>query len=234
MKKSDMQPDFSVIIPVFNGEAFIQEALESVFADTWKSFEVIVVDDGSSDGTASLVKEFHDVRYHFQHNQGVAVARNTGIGLARGRYIAFLDSDDIWLPGRFEHSFRMLEEDTQVQYLLGDMLIFLEKGVERPSRIMPEWLEGPVPGAATCVLTARRECFEKVGLFNAAYLRGEDTEWLFRANEMKVKKAHVAQPVIRRRIHPGGLTASAPSGTNRENVFKMIRAGLHRKKDQQK
>lgn len=231
MKKPARPPDFSVVIPVYNGEKYMREALESVYSDTWDSFEVIVVDDGSSDGSAGIVSQFQDVRYHFQQNQGVAVARNTGIGLARGRYIAFLDSDDIWLADRFEDSFRMLEAEPDVGYLLGDMLMFLEEGMERPATIKPEWLEGPMPGASTGVMTVRRNCFAKVGLFNPLYRRGEDTEWLFRANKLQVGKARLKKPVIRRRIHPGGLTVTAPSGTNRENVFKMIREGLHRKKD---
>jgi len=231
MNKSSGTPEFSVIIPVYNGEKYLREALESVLADPWESFELIVVDDGSSDGTAAVVRDFPGVRYHFQENQGVAVARNTGIGLARGRYIAFLDSDDIWLPGRFIESFRKMEEDPEVQYLLGEMIMFLEKGMERPPLIRPEWLGKPVTGAATGVMTARRDCFSRVGLFNPGYRKGEDTEWLHRANGMQVKKAHLARPVIRRRIHPGSLTFRATAGSNRENVFKMIREGLERKKN---
>src|SRR5262245_19101881 len=96
-------PNVSVIIPAYNAEAFIADTIRSVLAQTYQDFEVIVVDDGSRDGTAKALQPFESrVRLHTQANAGVATARNTGVGLATGTFIAFLDADDLWLPHKLE------------------------------------------------------------------------------------------------------------------------------------
>src|SRR3982751_2380169 len=91
-------PLVSVIIPVHNGAKYLRAALESVLAQTYSPFEVIVVDDGSVDDSGVIAQSFNDVRYIHQANQGVAAARNHGIEAARGDFFAFLDQDDLWTP----------------------------------------------------------------------------------------------------------------------------------------
>ncbi len=92
-------PAISVIIPSYNYAHLILESLQSVFAQTYHDYEIIVVDDGSTDNTWDVLKPFADrITYHRQENQGLAVARNTGLRLARGKYITYLDADDIWYP----------------------------------------------------------------------------------------------------------------------------------------
>ena len=106
-------PEVSIIIPAYNHADLLGEALESVFAQTYRNFEIIVVDDGSTDDTASLLKPLSEqgvIRYIYQQKQGVSAARNRGIVEANGRYIAFLDSDDLFEPDKLE---------IQVNYLLG-------------------------------------------------------------------------------------------------------------------
>lgn len=88
----------SVIIPAYNGEKFISETIQSIIAQDYHPIECIVVDDGSTDGTANIVKSFNSVRYVNKKNSGVASARNTGMKIAQGKYIAFLDHDDVFLP----------------------------------------------------------------------------------------------------------------------------------------
>src|SRR5436190_1570422 len=96
-------PQVSVIVPAFNAGRTISAALASVFAQTYRDFEVIVVDDGSTDDTAARIAEWGDrVLYVRQPNGGPARARNTGIGRSRGRLVAFLDADDVWLPEKLE------------------------------------------------------------------------------------------------------------------------------------
>jgi len=95
-------PEVSVIIPTHNRCELVREAIASVCAQTHRDFELIVVDDGSDDGTRELVREFPTVRYTFQENRGVSAARNRGVTLSRGRLLAFLDSDDFWQPRKLE------------------------------------------------------------------------------------------------------------------------------------
>lgn len=99
----------SVIIPAYNAEDFIEEALESVLAQTWRDVEVIVVDDGSTDGTSEIATSFEHVKYIYQSNKGPAAARNVGLSLAKGEYIAFLDADDVWCPEMLTSCLQILE-----------------------------------------------------------------------------------------------------------------------------
>jgi glycosyltransferase involved in cell wall biosynthesis len=109
-------PIVSVVIPVYNGERYLAQAIQSVLEQTYKNFELIVVDDGSTDGSAATAKSFEDarLRYHYQKNGGASKARNTGIELARGGLIAFLDSDDVWLPQKLEKQIAYLEAHNEI------------------------------------------------------------------------------------------------------------------------
>ena len=99
MNSERSAPYFSVIIPTFNRSGFIKSAIDSVLGQTYEDFELIVVDDGSDDGTDKLIKEYTDkrIKYFYQENKGVSLARNKGIEESSGKYIAFLDSYDQWL-----------------------------------------------------------------------------------------------------------------------------------------
>src|SRR5215203_2066024 len=97
--ESSALPTVSVVIPVFNGERFIAEAIQSVLDQTFRDFEMIVVDDGSTDATERIVRQFSgSLSYHRQENSGVGVARNLGVECSKGEWIAFLDADDVWYP----------------------------------------------------------------------------------------------------------------------------------------
>src|SRR5438552_12366709 len=96
-QKMRLMPRVSVIIPVFNGERYIRQTIESVLAQTYQDFELLVIDDGSTDGTAEAVKEYEkNLRYVRQGNGGASKARNQGIRLSQGEYLAFQDADDLW------------------------------------------------------------------------------------------------------------------------------------------
>ena len=120
-----LQPDMlvSVVIPLFNACDVIGETLASVFSQTWKACEVIVVDDGSTDQSKDVVASFGSkVRYIWQENQGVAAARNHGIQASRGKYIAFLDHDDLWDPTKLEKQVRVLEERDDIGLVISDVV----------------------------------------------------------------------------------------------------------------
>src|SRR5262249_46275201 len=94
-------PKVSVVMPVYNGERFLRESLESVFAQTFQDFEMLCVDDGSTDRSASILQQYGPrIRVVRQENAGQSAARNAGVALAQGRYIAFLDQDDLWYPSK--------------------------------------------------------------------------------------------------------------------------------------
>lgn len=107
-----MNAFFSIIIPLYNKELFIEETLKSVFKQSFKDYEILVIDDGSTDASISKIKAFEDARIQIIHqkNQGAAAARNTGIALAKTDYIVFLDADDIWLPNHLEEFKKLLDD----------------------------------------------------------------------------------------------------------------------------
>ncbi len=119
---------YSVIIPTFNRECYVVEAIESVLQQGYDDIEIIVVDDGSTDQTAHAITRFGDkVRYYFQDNKGPASARNTGIMHAKGNLIAFLDSDDIWLPGKIQKELDLFQQYPDVDMIAGNAESYREE-----------------------------------------------------------------------------------------------------------
>ena len=132
----------SVIIPAFNAEAFLGEALESVFCQTRRVHEIIVVDDGSSDGTAQVVERFdrQKVSYLRQANKGVSAARNLGIDRATGNWLAFLDADDVWLPRKIERVEPVCLGTSQPALVFSDYYTFgEEEALHCPSQSLLNW-----------------------------------------------------------------------------------------------
>ncbi|MCK4819314.1 glycosyltransferase family 2 protein, partial [bacterium] len=108
-------PNVSVIIPTCNRAEYITQAIDSVLAQTYTDYEIIVVDDGSTDNTKEVMEPYMDrIRYIYQENAGVSAARNTGIKAAKGDWVAFLDSDDEWLPGKLAVQIRAVERHPQL------------------------------------------------------------------------------------------------------------------------
>src|SRR4030067_1245470 len=127
-------PQISVIIPCFNSGKYLRECLDSVLSQTSQDFEVIVVDDGSTDDTPSIIKSYGSrVRLIRQDNKGPSSARNAGIKIAQGNYIAFQDADDVWLPRKLELQYRFLQENPPYLWVYSDMSTFNDKQVLQES-----------------------------------------------------------------------------------------------------
>ncbi len=124
------KPLVSIIIPAYNAQDYLEETLESVFQQTWENIETIVVDDGSTDNTADIIKKYEPrVRYIYQKNSGgCAVPRNTGIAQAQGAYLAFLDADDLLPSDRIEQQVHFLEKLPEVGLVFSDYVNFDETG----------------------------------------------------------------------------------------------------------
>src|SRR5918996_212462 len=123
-----MSSKVSVVIPTYNYGRYLPEAVESVLHQTFPDLEVIVVDDGSTDDTRELIGRFGDkVCYIYQRNQGLPAARNTGIRAARGEYVGFLDSDDLWLPGKLALQVPRLDSRQAVGLVYADALFFSDE-----------------------------------------------------------------------------------------------------------
>ncbi len=183
----------SVIIPTYNCPGFLTAAIESVLAQTYTELEVVVVDDGSTDNTAEVVRGFESrVRYVYQDNAGTAAARNTGIKAARGEVIAFLDHDDLWLPEKLELQLPMLREDKSIGMVFCGRQFFNTYTNEVTSTHPAEagLQVHDFLGHTTIALQSAivpRSIFNSVGLFDEQLLGTDDWEMCIRiAKEHRV------------------------------------------------
>lgn len=227
-------PLVSVIIPVCNGERYVAHAVESVFKQDYRPFEVILVDDGSTDKTAKIIGKYDNVQYIYQSNKGVSSARNKGIAASRGEILAFLDSDDFWPPNRLTVTIRYLDRHPEVGYVLGRQMTFVESGcaVAVPAWVKAEWLAEPQDASNTGVLVVRRVTFDRIGLFNKDYKGGEDTEWLVRASEVGVPMARLPEVVLHRRIHGGNLSVQMIQ-MRKNNLMRIARESIRRQQERE-
>jgi len=199
-------PEVSIIIPTHNRAELLPRAIATVLNQTFQDFEIIVVDDASEDNTQDIMKNFADQRIRYirhEINKGVATARNTGILNSQGRYIAFLDDDDEWLPGKLEKQFELLEKSPIVGVAYTGSF-----AIEASSRKILNQLSPREKGnifdkiciqksiAPTSTFFLRKECFEKVGLFDASLDFGEDFDmWLRISKEFRFE--YIEEPLVR-------------------------------------
>ena len=219
-------PVVSVVIPVYNGERFLAEALGSVFAQDYQPLEVVVVDDGSTDGSARLAWGFAGVVYAHQANAGPAAAHNRGARLARGDFLAFLDADDVWAPDKLTRQVGHLGSHPELLFVVGLFRYFLEPGHALPPGFNPGLLGRDLVGRITGTLVARREAFEQVGLFNPDSRVAEDVDWFARAKDLGVPMAVVPHVVLHKRIHDRNLSAAA--AVNTRELLKALRGSVRR------
>lgn len=204
----------TAVIPVYNGERYVIDAITSVLGQTVRPIECIVVDDGSTDSTAALVAGFGDqVTYLRQPNSGVSVARNHGASHASGELIAFLDHDDLWLPDKLE---RQLAEHDRIGrgMVLCGVQVIDQHGVvqsERSMRLGPEFLRGVLTFDGTDVISCSstglidRETFDKLGGFDPALGMSADLDLLIRAL-LHSDLGYVDEPLVRYRWHDTNMS----------------------------
>jgi glycosyltransferase involved in cell wall biosynthesis len=179
-------PKVSVVIPTYNRERLIARAVESVLAQTFKDYEIILIDDGSTDQTKEILRSFEGrIRYIYQTNAGISGARNRGIQESSGEYIAFLDSDDTWLPEKLAEQVRILDTRPEIGIVYARMPIINEAGKQIGLKPQAESgknfdelirLWGDLP---TSTVMVRKACFEKAGLFDTTLPPMEDIDmWI--------------------------------------------------------
>lgn len=204
-------PTFSVVIPAFNGELFLLDALRSVLSQTAPPIEIIVVDDGSTDGTRDVVRLVHStvpIRYQRQDNQGPSVARNLGVSMACGDWIAFLDADDVWHPENLAVLAAYIQAHPEVALFSSEMDYIDENGNERlPIDLQDElallMLNRPTPILPSTV-TIKRDVFVEAGGFNPKLRTHEDAE-LFARIAASYSIHSIDRHLVKYRYHPRQL-----------------------------
>lgn len=221
----------SVILPAHNAASFIDEALHSVETQSLSPHEIIIIDDASDDETASVVRSHPKTIYHCQARGGAAAARNTGVQIATGEWIAFLDADDVWLPDKLSLQANFLENNTKIDMVFGHIIEFVSPDltVEESRLLRPR--QDPLTGPSSISLLMRRDDFLRTGGFSTDLKLGEFIDWFDRAMHFGLKAHIIHQTVARRRLHK-----SNQGRTNREHLsqFALIaKRALDRKRKNQ-
>lgn len=209
----------SVIIPSYNRAHLIGETIESVLRQTLSDFELIVVDDGSTDNTAEVVRAYDGpIRYVFQNNQGRSRARNAGYHLSQGEYVCFLDSDDVLAPPMLERLAALLDSDDKLGFAYSDYQFVDQSGAPLPK---PEVFRAhPLQRGnifrhllyfdfiPPSTVLARRSSFEEAGLFEPSLEPAEDLDWLLRMSR-RYATDYIVEPLCRFRKHEGSTSTTA-------------------------
>ncbi|MBK9546706.1 MAG: glycosyltransferase family 2 protein [Dehalococcoidia bacterium] len=220
-----MNPLVSVIIPVHNGAHFLPDSLASVFAQAYRPIEVIVADDGSTDGSAEVAESFPGVRCLRLEKGGVSRARNLAVAASAGEWLAFLDADDRWFPRK------LTEQVALGEACPGRGACALSRDPPLLRR-HPRWFHGPTDGSAVTAYEpsawlVRRAVFERVGGFDEARSLGEDTQWLSRAWDLGISHLVAEEIGLERHIHGANATGLIQ---NRRVVFDILRESVERKR----
>lgn len=222
-------PSVSVVVPVRNGRKFLRQGLESVFGQTLPPDEVIVVDDGSTDGCAEIARAF-SARVISNNGCGASAARNTGIAASRGGIIAFLDHDDLWEPAKLERQIALMVEQPRLSYTWCRTTILVEPGTERAAWVRDEFLTPPGIGSANASsLAMRRLAFDQVGGFNTDLIVAEDIEWIMRARDAGVSGGRVEEALVRYRRH-GSNTSDARRASGPPVYLSVLRSSIARRR----
>lgn len=225
-------PDVSVVMPVFNGAEYIREAIESLLGQTMTNFELIVVNDGSTDDSAAIVASYNDPRIRLIDravNLGLTITRNEGVSAARGEFIAMLDCDDVALPARLEKQLAYMQHHPECG-LLGSWFYLIDQNgqVEREQRVVFESAQIPVNllfhnvfGQSTVML--RRSLLPE-GPYREEFPPAEDYDlWVRLADRHSV--ANLPETLVKYRIHPGGVSWKKAE-TAEKSVKKILRSQL--------
>ncbi len=208
----------SVIMPAFNSEQYISDAIDSVLQQTYQNFELIVVNDGSTDRTEDILKKIsNSIHLISQSNQGAASARNKGIMAAQGEYISFLDSDDIWFKDTLKLQHEYLTSHLYFGLVYGKRQVFDCKGNLDKNWMIKYGFSQPegyifqdlILSASILLSTVmvRRKVLDKVGLFDKSLPLGEDYDlWLSISTKYKI--GYIPDDLVKYRRHPKSLTAS--------------------------
>jgi glycosyltransferase involved in cell wall biosynthesis len=201
-------PLISVVIPAYNGEAFLGQAIESALGQTWARTEVIVVDDGSTDSSAEIAGSY-PVELVRQDNRGVAAARNRGVDQAGGELLSFLDQDDMLRPEKLERQLGVLLARPDAGVCACQMRIFLEPGCPVPRWLDPDLLDREVLTQQIGTVLVWRRVFDQVGRFDTGYRWGNDTDWFMRVREAAVPIARLNEALLLYRVHDGNESQRA-------------------------
>ena len=220
-------PNVSVIIHTYNNEKFIGETIESVLNQTYKDYEIIVVDDGSVDGTRDVLMPYmQKIRYHYKENGGIASAKNAGISLSETEFVAFLDHDDLWVPDKLQLQMEHFNENPQIGLVYAKYTSFRD-GKElrtKPEKGYSGWIFKELLAKSfiqTSTVVVKRECLDAVGPYDETFFLGDEYDMFLRIAR-KFQCGFVDKGLTRYRVHD-------TNASNNDFLFDNENLGVYKK-----
>ena len=209
----------TVVIPMRNAHRWVGEAIASVLVQGHRELDVVVVDDSSSDDSLTLARAVDDprVRVLSQARGGAAAARNRGVAASRAPYLAFLDSDDRWMPGKLALQMEALERREEIEIVFGHSCEIGEEG----EPVLPA---APRPAYSPCSMLIRRHAFDRVGGFETGLRVGEFIDWFARAEDAGLRHQMLPEVVMERRVHRENSTRSDEARADYARVVRNVAA----------
>ena len=202
MVRMGTSPLVSVIIPAYNGERYLLDAIESVLGQSYHPIEILVVDDGSTDSTAQTAKSYFDrIRYLRQENLGAGAARNHGVRESQGEYLAFLDADDLWAPEKLKSQISVLRQDKPPSMVFGHVKQFVSPELSEDDKAKIAIPAEVMRGFHIGTMVINRQTFDEIGWFSEDLEVGEFIDWFARAKDKGCQFQLLSDVVMHRRIH---------------------------------
>lgn len=222
-------PLVSVMMVVFNGGPYLREAIDSVLAQSYEPVELIVVDDGSDDGSGQVAQSYLPrLRYVFQDRAGIGAARNRAVELATGEYLTFLDADDRFVPDALARQVDVLQSDPELDMVFAHVTEFVSPDLDEVERANLRTPASRIPGRLPTTMLCRREAFLRVGGFATDIRMGVTLDWSARAIEQGLRSLMLPDVLFERRLHAqnNGLRER----DSRTHYVRVLKASLDRRR----
>jgi glycosyltransferase involved in cell wall biosynthesis len=217
----------SIVVPVFNGEKFLAECLESLLAQDHPEIEVLVVDDGSTDGSAHIAGRYPEVRALARAHEGLGATRNAGVAAATGPLVGFCDADDLWKPNKASAQVAYLDAHPDVDLVLCRQDTIFEDGAEHPDWLIPDQAHGDLDGVSPTSALVRKAVFDRVR-FRTDMDAGADFNFLVRARAAGFRVELLHDSLRIRRIHGDNMTDR--EGPAFDQMFATVREHLRKRR----
>lgn len=220
--------NISVIIPTYNHGKYISEAIDSVLSQICEPFEIIVIDDGSTDNTTEIIKPYLSrIQYLQQKNGGISSARNTGIQQAKGNYLAFLDADDKWSHDKLQRQIQAMQKNPELDMVFGHVQQFYCPQISMEAKAKIKCPDAIIPAIIPPAMLIKASSFHRVGYFDLQWTTGEFIDWYIKAQAAGLKGIVLNDLILYRRIHDGH--ANVRQRRNYQDYLHILRKKLHAK-----
>jgi glycosyltransferase involved in cell wall biosynthesis len=222
-------PLISVMMTVYNGAPYLAEAIESVLGQTYRPVELIVVDDGSDDGSGEIAERYVPALRYVRHaRRGMGASRNRAVELARGAYLTYLDADDRLTPDALEKEAVALAAHPEVDVVFGHVREFVSPELDAGARAGLRPASERLPGRLPTTMLIRRDAFFRVGLFATDLKMGVGMDWSARAIEAGLKSLMLPDVLFERRLH--GQNNGIRERERRTDYVRAVKAALDRRR----